>query len=82
MLEKILLAVMVTFSIDLFLGVHLQASPPTAVSSGQLADRNLLVLLFSKRQAFRQNLIGRSAFRWQDLSPRPSVVGCQLPNEV
>ena len=47
MLEKILLAVMVTLSVDLFLGVHLQTSTPTASSPKQLAN-----LLVSKEQAF------------------------------
>ncbi len=45
--EKILLAIMVTLSVDLFLGVHLEASTPTASSPKQLAN-----LLVSKERSF------------------------------
>ena len=56
MLEKLLIAVMVTFSLNLFLGIRLPSTNLDASSSHQAETPNTLVRLLLKEQASRWNL--------------------------
>lgn len=84
MREKLFLAVMVTFALNLFLGVRVPATNQTAYSSRQVetssnqttysfqqaAKSKIMTKLRQQEQAFRQKLLPQSVNSYDTLSPK------------
>lgn len=60
MLERLFLAAMATFSLNLFLGANLTAETQTASSPQQIETPKILVKLQKQEQVFRQKVLSSS----------------------